>query len=566
MRTFIAAVQIVVLTLLALGGCKRNRAGSPGASGSAQSPAERPPLTLEVVFSSEKKAWAEEAIPRFNASHTTLSDGREVRVHVAYTGSVEPIADIVAGRNRAHVFSPASSLVIPLLNDAWTAARGPGSQPIATTGEQLVLSPVVIAMWRPMAEALGWPARRLGWSEIAALAQEPQGWRAHGHPEWGDFRFGHTHPSYSNSGLISVLAENYAAVSKVRDLTADDVASPGATAFVRNIESSVVHYGRSTGFFFDAMAQHGPGYLSAAVLYENLVVTAGSSPNAAAMPFPLVSLYPREGTMWADHPYLVLSAPWVTAAERDAAAKFRAFLLSRPIQERAMTGFGFRPANTDIALGAPIDAAHGADPHEPQTLLATPDGRTLAATLDGWRQTKRAVNVMLVFDRSGSMAGAPLEGARAGLTQFLGSLQSTDLAQLLTFSNDIDTPTSPSAPGTLVPRVRGVFAEGGTALYDAVDRARTLVESAARQDRSHIHAIVVLTDGEDRNSTLNLPTLLSRLATAESGSPVRIFTIGYGPEANEAVLRQIATRTGGAYYHGDVGNIRAVYDEIGSFF
>ena len=73
----------------------------------------------------------------------------------------------------------------------------------------LVLSPVVIGIWEPMAKALGWPDKPIGWSDILGLATDNQGWTAHGHPEWGKFKFGHTHPEYSNSGLVSLFARSF---------------------------------------------------------------------------------------------------------------------------------------------------------------------------------------------------------------------------------------------------------------------------------------------------------------------------------------------------------------------
>lgn len=520
-------------------------------------------LELDVVMSSEKKDWAGEAIAQFNETHPKTDDGRPVHVKTTFMGSVEPIDGIVAGTLHAHVFSPASSMVLPLLADAWTGAKGPTAKPIVASADPLLLSPVVIAMWDPMARALGWPAKKLGWHDIAALAKAPGGWRAKGHPEWGDFRFGHTHPGYSNSGLIAVLAEAYAGAGKTRDLAPADLASPATKQFLRESESSVVHYGRSTGFFYDAMVEHGPSYLSAAVLYENLVV---NSTGNAKLPFPLVSIYPREGTAWADHPFVILDAPWVGAPERDAAHKLEAYLLSRPVQERAMTGFGFRPALTDVALGAPIDAAHGADPKEPQTLLAAPNVRDLRALLDTWNENKRGVDVVVVFDRSGSMAGRRLKGAREGLEAFLGNLRSDDKVVLETFSGDIDPPTPPESPAEVIPRVRSIFADGQTALYDAILRGRDLAEASSKSDRTHIHAVIVLTDGEDNRSQTKFPQLMEKLTSAEQGDSVRVFTIGYGGEASEDVLRPIAQRAGGAYYHGDVDNIRSVYEEIGSFF
>ena len=43
-----------------------------------------------------------------------------------------------------------------------------------------------------MAEALGYPAQPVGWGDLAALAREPAGWAARGHPEWGQLRLGKT--------------------------------------------------------------------------------------------------------------------------------------------------------------------------------------------------------------------------------------------------------------------------------------------------------------------------------------------------------------------------------------
>jgi Ca-activated chloride channel family protein len=566
-----ALCSVALVTLL---GCDRASSPSPSppadsvssatsVPAASEAPAAAPAaVDLDVVFSSEKKEWAGEAIGQFNGAGAKTDDGRPIHVKVTFMGSVEPIDGIVAGTLKPHVFSPASSFVLPLLTDAWTGANGATARPIVGSADPLVLSPVVIAMWDPMARALGWPSRKLGWHDIAALARSPDGWRGKGHPEWGDFRFGHTHPAYSNSGLIAVLAEAYAGAGKTRDLAAADLTDAHTRAFLRDAESAVVHYGRSTGFFYDALAAHGPAYLSAAVLYENLVVTSGKD---AKLPFPLVCLYPKEGTAWADHPFVILDAPWVGAPERDAAKKLEAYLLSRPVQERAMTSFGFRPALTDIPLGAPIDADHGADPKEPQTLLAAPNVRVTRALLDTWNDSKRGVDVVVVFDRSGSMAGPRLKGARDGLLAFLGRLRSDDRVVLLTFNGDIDQPTPPESPAAVVGHVQGIFADGQTALYDAVLRGRDLADASSKTDKRHIHAVVVLTDGEDNRSQVKLPGLLDRLASAEQGG-VRVFTIGYGGEASEQALRQIAERTGGAYYHGDVDNIRSVYEEIASFF
>jgi hypothetical protein len=79
-----------------------------------------------------------------------------------------------------------------------------------------------------------------------------------------------------------------------------------------------------------------------------------------------------------------------------------------------------------------------------------------------------------------------------------------------------------------------------TALHDALyDASRYL-----REAPSGLKAIVLVTDGKDENSSLNLEDGL-RLAQ-ENGIPV--FAVGVGRRVEERVLRRIAKITGGDYH------------------
>jgi Ca-activated chloride channel family protein len=82
-----------------------------------------------------------------------------------------------------------------------------------------MLTPLVIAMPQPMAEALGYPEKPLGFADIIALANDPEGWAAFGHPEWGPFR------RKDQSELLDERAEHtisqYYAATASRSLTTD---------------------------------------------------------------------------------------------------------------------------------------------------------------------------------------------------------------------------------------------------------------------------------------------------------------------------------------------------------
>jgi Ca-activated chloride channel family protein len=573
-------LAVALAGVLSLLGCRSDSGGKPttdppaqalpassaAAAGSSAPRGKDKPVTVLLAYGSEKKAWIDEEVRAFEASGASLGSGRAIHVDARAMGSGEAVQSILSGELKPHVFSPASGAYVSLLNRSWLSTAG-HTAPLSPAGDPVVLSPLVIATWKPMAEALGWPNKALGWKDLIKVNAEPKGWGAHGHPEWGPFKLGHTHPEFSNSGLLSVLAEAYAGAKKTRALALADLGNKPTRDFVAGVEKTIVHYGKSTGFFSDKMLERGPTYLSAAVLYENLVIQSYDQKHDA--PFPLVAIYPVEGTFWSDHPYAILDAPWVGAEEREGAQKFFAFLKDKPQQKRALA-LGFRPADTSIPMDSPIDAAHGVDPKQPQTLLDVPDAQTLESLLALWRENKKTADVALVFDKSGSMGGRPLAQAKSGAKAFLDSLGDRDEVTFALFDSELYPPVGPLALGTnrkdLTTRIDGIIASGGTALYDATETAYRAALARAKKDPARIHAVVVMTDGKDENSKMTLDVLLHDLAVEGGETPVKVFTIAYGDQASGEVLGRIAEAAQGTSAKGSVETIVQVYRDMASFF
>jgi len=483
-------------------------------------------------------------------------------------GSIESINAILTEKIQPTVWSPASSIYLPVAREQWREKYG--TDITDGTPNDLVLSPVVIAMWQPMAEALGWPNEPIGWADISELAISEAGWETYGYPEWGDFKFGHTHPDFSNSGVVSTLAEAYAGVGKQRGLSTEDLADPELAEFMTQVESSIIHYGASTGFFANRMFEYGPSYLSAAVMYENLIVEQERKRLAGEVSqLPVVAIYPKEGTFWTNNPYIVLNGSWVTNEQREAAQNFEAFLLAQPQQERAIS-LGFRPADPAIPLTDPLNAQHGVDPGQPQTILEVPSADVIQQVGFLWRQVKRPVDLVLVVDTSGSMAGDKINAVRQSLGQFIDLLGSRDRLQVVTFSTGVNTLTPLSSLADkreeLKRRVSALVEEGDTALYDAT--AVAYEELQANADPDHIRAMVVLSDGEDTISRNTLSQVLTEVGNVgeEGGNAIKIFTIAYGSGADTGILQQIAEPTGGRQYSGDPASINEVYQEIALFF
>jgi Ca-activated chloride channel family protein len=563
------------IALVALIACDSSaKRPSSETTGTASANRAAAPIELTMVYGSEKKAWLDDAFKSFSGSPKAVVDGKPIKVTGVAMGSGAIISDIVEGTTKADVWSPASDLFRPLLNEAWTKKQGStgGQKVVAPEGKKLVLTPLVIAMWKPMAQALGWPDAAIGWSDVLALSTDNKGWASKKHPEWGQFKLGHCHPDFSNSGMLGVLAEIYAGAGVTRGLTKDKLKEEKVANYVRAIEQSIVHYGESTGFFSDKMLTRGPSFMSAAVIYENLVVDSYRRPEYKTRELDLVAIYPKEGTFWNDHPFIVLDAPWVTPEKKKAAGVLLEFLLAKEQQQRAMSEYGFRPADPSIGIAAPIDSAHGVDPAQPKTLLDSPDAEVVHAALDLWRRSKKTVDILFVFDRSGSMKGDPLAKAKVGAVEFLNQLDDRDRVSVLFFNDKVGTVEDPvelaAGRGKLKQSIEGAFADGGTALYDAIAAGHAKLRELAKKEPKRIYAIVVMTDGVDENSSTTLATIEKEVTIPKEGAsaPVRLFGFAYGKGADDKILKRLAESGGGASFKGDTANVRDIYRGLASFF
>lgn len=555
----LSLIVITGLLLSLLGSCGDSE---PAATETVAAKPDPQAIELLLTYSSEKKEWLDGAVAAFNAARLSIADGRRITVTAIAMGSGECVDEVNQGTRKPHLISPASAAFITMGNAASQVGSG---KPLVGATENLVLSPVVIAMWKPMAERLGWPAKAIGWADILPLATDPQGWASVGEPLWGRFKFGHTHPEFSNSGLMALLAEIHAAVGKTGNLTSADVRTPAVQQFVTGIERSVAHYGSSTGFFADRMFAGGMGAFSATVLYENNIVDAA----AKNLKTPVVAIYPKEGTFWSDHPIGLVQRDWVTPAHQEAGKRFIRFLMDKPQQEAALR-LGFRPGSPEIPVGAPIDAAHGCDAAQPKTTLEVPSAAVLADALAMWRANKKPAHVTLVLDLSGSMNDeGKIDGAKEAAKTFITRLDDRDVCSLLIFNTEStwafrQQPLA-TTRATQLATVDKLFANGGTALYDAVIEAQKDFTPVASTDE-RISALVVLSDGEDTNSSTSLDAVLASAAGGVEGGGVRIFTIAYGKSAKKDVLKRIAETSRGKLFSGDAATIRTVFRDIATFF
>jgi hypothetical protein len=154
-------------------------------------------------------------------------------------------------------------------------------------------------------------------------------------------------------------------------------------------------------------------------------------------------------------------------------------------------------------------------------------------------------SVALTLDTSGSVGRFELDRARDLALAILAGLPTGSEVAVLAFDDQsrVVVPST-SHPEEVRERLASLKVGGRfTALHDALYDASRYVRDAPGARK----AIVLITDGVDENSALNLEDGL-RVA---SDAQIPVFAIGVGAHPQERVLRRIAKLTGGEYFAVD---------------
>ncbi|MEF2143876.1 MAG: VWA domain-containing protein [Desulfovibrionaceae bacterium] len=165
-------------------------------------------------------------------------------------------------------------------------------------------------------------------------------------------------------------------------------------------------------------------------------------------------------------------------------------------------------------------------------------------------QPARSVDLVVVLDRSGSMAGEKIEDARRAVNELISGLGDTDRIALVSYSTDVTvhTPLTHAGPGNralLESMVRGIVANGGTNLGGGLDMGMALMDQGG--DSRRLGRVVLVSDGH-ANHGVTSPAELGRMARRAHSRGYSVTTVGVGVDYNEQLMATVADEGGGNYY------------------
>jgi len=175
------------------------------------------------------------------------------------------------------------------------------------------------------------------------------------------------------------------------------------------------------------------------------------------------------------------------------------------------------------------------------------------------------MNLAIVLDRSGSMAGAKLEKARQAACVALDQLDENDYVSMVVYDNRPDVLFPPQRIESakereaLKERIQHIQPGGGTAIHAGLKLGAS--ELAKHMDRERVNRIILLSDGIANVG----PSRTSDLA--ELGHDLReqgmgVTTVGLGDDYNEDLMTAVAEASHANYYYvQDAEKLPGIFSE-----
>ena len=159
------------------------------------------------------------------------------------------------------------------------------------------------------------------------------------------------------------------------------------------------------------------------------------------------------------------------------------------------------------------------------------------------------LNLSVVLDRSGSMAGDKLAAARDAAAMLVQRLHPDDTVSVVAYDHDVTTVAEPATgevQASLPSLIKHIEPGGSTNLSGGWLRGRELVARGKRD--GGVNRIMLLTDGL-ANAGITDPTQLLGLCRTACGAGITTTTIGFGADYDEKLLRGMADAGGASTWY-----------------
>jgi Ca-activated chloride channel family protein len=164
-------------------------------------------------------------------------------------------------------------------------------------------------------------------------------------------------------------------------------------------------------------------------------------------------------------------------------------------------------------------------------------------------QGRTPLNISIVIDRSGSMAGSKLQNAKQAASYIVDQLSSNDYLSLVIYDGSVDVlqyTTAVINKQTIKNKIESITDRGGTNLTGGALKGYEQVKKEYKS--GYINRVLLLSDGQANEGITN-PKEIERIVSNQSReNGITISTFGLGNDFNEDLMTSMAEHGSGNYY------------------
>lgn len=163
-------------------------------------------------------------------------------------------------------------------------------------------------------------------------------------------------------------------------------------------------------------------------------------------------------------------------------------------------------------------------------------------------RNRRPINLSLVIDRSGSMAGAKIDYTRQAASFLVQHLSAEDRLSIVLYNDKVETllpPEKISNKDSIIHLLERIRVRGTTNLSGGWLEGCRHVATGLSDDM--VNRVILMSDGL-ANRGVTDPAQLITLSRQKREAGVTTTTMGLGEDFNEDLLMEMANAGGGAYY------------------
>lgn len=349
-RLIFVGVIAVAIVIVAIGLISRATGATPNPIAPA---ASTDPIELRIVTALPIEQWVTEAANAYNGENRQL-DGRRVKVTIIPMDGLTALNrfDSASFDVTPTAWIPDSRYLVELANAAYKDRLG--RDVFLTDGEYrakpIALSLFAWGLYGTRAQALEAKFGTVDWKTIHDAAIAAGGWpELGGEAAWGFFKLVVPNPRKNVGGLAAMVAAAGEYYDKP-NISVEDVTKPEFQKWLKELMGSVTAISGASAYTAEDFALLGYSVGDGGQMLESDLL-ANMAGIATRWQDPLAVRYPKYVT-WFDFPFSVWIGPETTAADKNAALDFQKYLLSKPVQEKAVV-YGLRPVNADVSVDRP---------------------------------------------------------------------------------------------------------------------------------------------------------------------------------------------------------------------